>query len=45
MNNFNDNNDEHSENIQLISVTFFIFHFEISGNDDNDEHLQNIPII
>ena len=34
----NDNNDEHPQNIALISLALDIFHFEISGNDNNDEH-------
>ena len=33
--------DKHSENIPIISITFFVFHFDISGNDFNDEHLLN----
>ena len=24
-----------------ISITLFVFHFEISGNDDSDEHSEN----
>ena len=40
-----DDNEEHSENIPLISITLFVFHFEISGNDDNDEHPENITHI
>ena len=34
----NDDKDEHLSNIQLISLTLVVFHFEMSGNDDNDEH-------
>ena len=33
------NNEEHSLNIELISITLLIFHFEISGKDNKDEHL------
>ena len=29
----------------LISVTLFVFHFEISGNDINDEHSPNNDFI
>ena len=31
-----DFNDEHPENKHEISITFSIFHLEISGNDFND---------
>ena len=32
------NNEEHSSNIPVISISKFVFHFEISGNEINDEH-------
>ena len=28
----------HPKNIQLISLTLFVFHLDISGNDINEEH-------
>ena len=33
------------ENKKLILVTFFVFHFEISGKLVNDEHPKNNPFI
>ena len=38
-------NEEHSENILTISITFAIFHFEIFGILFNDEHSENILLI
>ena len=35
----NSDNDEHSEKIQPIFVTFVVFHVDISGNDIKLEHL------
>ena len=32
------NNDEHLDNISLISLILLLFHFEISGKDVNNEH-------
>ena len=29
----------------IISVTLFVFHFDISGNDVNEIQLENIPFI
>ena len=37
--------DRHPENISLISIILFVFHFDISGNDFNDEHPANNPLI
>ena len=34
-----DNNDEHPKNIQLIFLTLFVAHFDISGKDVKDEQL------
>ena len=31
--------------MQLISVTCFVSHFDISGNDINEEHPKNKPLI
>jgi len=33
--------DEHSQSKHMISLTLFVFQFEISGNDFNDEHSLN----
>ena len=33
-----DDNDEHPENILLISLTLTVFHLEISSKDDKYEH-------
>ena len=38
-------NEEHPANIELISVTLHVSHFDISGIDNNDEQLKNIPLI
>ena len=38
----NDDNDSHTQNIELISVTLEVFQFDILGNDDNDLHPSNI---
>ena len=38
-------NEEHSENIPAILITFFVFHLDISGNSFNEEHWLNIPAI
>ena len=45
----NDDKDKHLANIQLISLTFEVFHLEISGNENSEEqkkkhitHISNI---
>ena len=34
----NDINEEHLENIKLISLTLVVFQLDISGNDTNEVH-------
>ena len=33
------------ENIEFISITFSVFHLDISGNDVNDEHSEKALLI